>query len=151
MHKQPILRLTLFVSILVMNPAVAQVNLRTDTRSATAQQTEEKQSVTEEIAATLETRGLEADAAQKLCQKVVGADEVHFGMMIAHLERDTSLTREEILVYLGNEALFRKEPDLTSYASLLHMATEITKSTPDQKMKSALQNVAKLNKLLSLS
>jgi hypothetical protein len=150
MNKQHILRLTLFVSVLVMNPAVAQVNLRTGTKSTALQNIQEQQNIQEEIAATLEAKGLEAEAAQKLSHGVIGENGKHFAEMVANLEKSSILTKEGILSYLGNAALFRKQPDLASYDTLLHIAMETMKRTPDSRVKAELKRVARINRTLTV-
>jgi hypothetical protein len=71
--------------------------------------------------------------------------------MVLNIEQNTPLTREKLLVYFGDEALFRRKPDLTSYGTLLKLVSQITRSVPDQEMKGRLHKIAKLNKLLLLA
>jgi len=143
MHKQHILRLTLFISVLAMNPAVAQVNLRTDAKSALSQQTQEKQSIHEEIATALEAKGLEAEAAREITQAYLSESGVQFDVMVQNIAKEMDVSKSEIITYLGNEALFRKEADLTSYDALLKMISSITQRTPDASMRTKLKQLSK--------
>ena len=71
MSKQNILRITLFVSVLAFNPAVAQTNLRPVTTAASLQEQEEER-LSVEISDALEAKGLEHEAAREITQLYLG-------------------------------------------------------------------------------
>ncbi len=129
MNRQNLLRITLLVSVLAFNPVVAQT-LRTDLASALTKDEQQKRAVASELAAALEAKGLEADAAEKIGSRV----EILGGM-----------EREKLVAYLGDEALFRRTVDLASYDSLVSMATKIHGATPDAALRSRLKIAADEN------
>ena len=138
MNKQYILRVTLFVSVLVMNPAVAQVNLRT---AQVTQQKEAQCDLQMEVAAALEAKGLERDVAEQIVKEHLKGAEI--AQMVEAIATHTSLSKASIVAYLGEKALFRKSVDLTSYDALLSMVGSITNHTPDVSTRAKLKQLSK--------
>jgi len=144
MSKENILRITLFVSVLVFNPVVAETF-----QNATNIQTQQKTRVSTSIANILHKRGLDADAAEEIGQNFVADDEELFARMIENvLNQCTSISKEELLTYLSNEALFRKSVDLQSYDQLVAMVSKVKQKALDADTLKALQSVAKQNRQL---
>ncbi len=144
MSKENILRITLFVSVLAFNPAVAET-FKPTTNIQTQQQTR----VSTSIANILHKRGLDEDAAEMISQNFVAEDEDLFARMMENLlDGCKSISKEEVLKYLSNEALFRKSVTLESYDTLLSMVSSIKQKTLDAKTRAELQSVAKQNRQL---
>jgi len=144
MNKQNIIRITLFVSILIFNPAVADT-----LRSATNLQTNINTTITENIASILYKRGLEEKAAKERAEEFVEDDERLFALMLDNLLYGCSdITKEEILEHLSTAALHRKSIALDSYAHLIDIYSKIKRSTPDQKARKKLNTIAKRNTLM---
>jgi len=144
MSKQNILRITLFVSVLAFNPAVAQT--RDQPSNIQAQQ---NSSVTESIASILHKRGLDEDAAHEIsAQMVDDGDEILLAMIENIINSCKGLTHEEVLEYLSTEALHRKEVKLNSYAQLTHMFSKIKQRSPDKETRKQLSRVANFNSRL---
>lgn len=142
MSKQNILRITLFVSVLAFNPAVAE------TRNQLSNiQTQQNRSVTASIANILHKRGLDEDAAQEISAQIVeDEDEILLEMMIENIINSCDeLTHDEVLEYLSTEVLHRKEVKLNSYAQLTHMFSKIKQRSPDKETREQLSRVAKYN------
>jgi len=144
MNKQNILRITLFVSVLAFNPAVAQ------TRNQLSNiQTQQSNSVTASIANILHKRGLDEDAAQEIsAQMVEDKDETLLAMIENVVKSCEGLTHKEVLEYLSTEALHRKEVKLNSYAQLTHMFSKIKQRSPDKETRKQLSRVANYNSRL---
>jgi len=129
-----VLNITLFVSVLVFNPAVAET-LKPTTNIQTQQETR----VSTSIANILYKRGLDEDAA----------DEELFARMLENLLHGCkSMTKDAVLTYLSNEALFRKSVDLESYDQLVAMARGVQQKVLDKTTLQQLQNIAKQNRQL---
>lgn len=144
MSKENILRMTLFVSVLTFNPAVAET-----VKPTTNIQTQQQTRVSASIANILHKRGLDEDAAESISQNFVAEDEDLLARMMENLLGGCkSISKEEVLTYLSNEALFRKSVALESYDTLLSMVSSIKQKTLDTKMRSELQSVAKQNRQL---
>ena len=141
MSKQNILRITLFVSVLVFNPAVAQ------TRNQLSNiQTQQSSSVTASIANILHKRGLDEDAAHEIsAQMVEDEDEMLLAMIENIVQHCEGLTQNDVLEYMSTEALHRKEVKLNSYAQLTHMFSKIKQRSPDKETRKQLSRVAKFN------
>jgi len=144
MSKQNILRITLFVSVLAFNPAVAE------TRNQLSNiQTQQSNSVTASIANILHKRGLDEDAAHEIsAQMVENEDEILLAMMENIVQHCEGLTQNDVLEYLSTEALYRKEVKLNSYAQLTHMFSKIKQRTPDKETRKQLSSIAKYNSRL---
>jgi hypothetical protein len=132
-----------------MNPVVAQETLHIDAKSVSAQQTEQKQTFQKVIAETLEARGLETEAAEKIICEYVG-DEAVLEVMVNNIVQVVAITKEDIVAYLGNEALFRRRVDLTSYDALLKMVGTITQSIPDTAIRAELKQLSGFHSTLSV-
>ena len=144
MSKQNFIRITLFISVLVFNPAAA------DTFRITANiQSSRKTAVTEDIAAVLYERGLEEKAAKERAAGLVGEDAELFALMLDTLLHECGdISREELLTHLGTAALHRQEISLDSYAHLIDLYTKIKRTTPDEKTLGSLRAVAGSNRML---
>ena len=141
MSKENILRITLFVSVLAFNPAVAQT-LKPHTDIQKQQETR----VLISIADILHKRGLDADAAEALSQNFIPKDEELFTRMMKNLLNGCkSITEDGLLAYLSNEALFRKSVKLESYDQLVGIVSKIQNKSLDPLTLKALQAVAKKN------
>jgi len=144
MNKENILNITLFVSVLVFNPAVAET-LKPTTNIQTQQETR----VSTSIANILYKRGLDEDAAKELSQNFMPEDEELFARMLENLLNGCrSINKDEVLSYLSNEALFRKSVDLKSYDTLVSIVSKIKQKSLDAMTLKELQSVAKQNRQL---
>lgn len=141
MSKENILRITLFVSVLVFNPAVAET-----LKPNTDIQTQQEFRVLTSIADILHKRGLDADVAKTLSQNFMAKDEELFTHMMKNLLHGCkSITEDKLLAYMSNEALFRKSLKLESYDQLVGMVSKIQNKSLDPLTLEALQTVAKQN------
>jgi len=144
MSKENILRITLFVSVLAFNPVAAEI-----LKPITNLQTQTQTRVSTSIANILHKRGLDEDAAEELSQNFVPDDEALFARMLENvLNGCKSITKEELLTYLSNEALFRKGIDLESYDQLVAMVSKVKEKALDEVTLKELQSVAKANREL---
>ena len=144
MSKENILRITLFVSVLAFNPVVAET-----VKNTTNIQTQQETRVSTSIANILHKRGLDEDAAEELSQNFVAEDEELFACMLENLLSGCkSISKNDVLAYLSNEALFRKNVDLESYDTLVSMASKIKQKALDKATLKELQTVAKQNRQL---
>jgi len=144
MSKENILRITLFVSVLAFNPVVAEI-LKPTTNIQTQKQTR----VSTSIASILHKRGLDEDAAEELSQNFVAEDEELFAHMMENLLNGCKrISKEELLTYLSNEALFRKSIDLQSYDQLVAILSKVKQKALDEVTLKELQTVAKQNRQL---
>jgi hypothetical protein len=148
MSKQNILRITLFVSVLAFNPAVAQTNLRPVTTAASLQEQEEER-LSVEISDALEAKGLEHEAAREITQLYVGKEIKKIERTVEAITASTRLRREEVIAYLSHEALFRKRPNLYSYDALVRMVSEITQRHPDTALLAQLRSIAEKNSTIA--
>jgi len=145
MSKENILRITLFVSVLAFNPVIAET-LKNTTNIQTKQETTR---VSTSIANILHKRGLDVDAAEELSQNFVADDEELLSHMMENLLRGCkSISKDALLTYLSNEALFRKNVDLQSYDQLVAMVGKVKQTALDKVTLKELQNVAKQNRQL---
>jgi hypothetical protein len=144
MSKENILRITLFVSVLAFNPVAAEI-LKPTTNIQTQQETR----VSTSIANILHKRGLDEDAAEELSQNFVADDEELFAHMMENLLSGCkSISNEELLTYLSNEALFRKSIDLQSYDALVAMVSKVKQKALDKVTLKELQTIAQQNRQL---
>ena len=144
MNKQNIIQITLFISILVFNPVVA------DTFRLTVNiQTNFNTTITKNIASTLYKRGLEEKSAKKIAEEFIKDDEEVFALMLENfLYACNDITKEEIFEYLGTAALHRRNITLDSYDQLIDIYSKTKKSTPDERVRQKLSAVAKKNTLI---
>jgi len=147
MNRQNFLRVTLFVSALALNPAVAEVNLRTDSDITTTQE-QNQNTIKHGIADVLEAKGLERDAAERISQDFVTSNGAYLTSMVQNITENTRLTKEEILGYLGNEALFGKDIKLECYDTMIQMHTKITGTIPGVATRIQLKRAATFNQTL---
>jgi len=144
MSKENILRITLFVSVLAFNPVVAETF-----KNTTNIQTQKETRVSTSIANILHKRGLDEDAAEEISQNFMSDDEELFTQMLENLLNGCkSIHKEEVLTFLSNEALFRKNVDLKSYDTLVSMVSKIKQKSLDAVILKELQSVAKQNREL---
>jgi len=144
MSKENILRISLFVSVLAFNPVVAET-----VKPTSNIQNQQETRVSTSIANILHKRGLDEDAAEKLSQNIVADDEELFTHMMENvLNGCKSISKEALLAYLGNEALFRKSVSLENYDHLVAMVNKIKQKPLDKTTLKELQNIAKQNRQL---
>jgi len=143
MSKENILRITLFVSVLVFNPVVSEA-----VNNTTNIQTKQETKVSTSIANILHKRGLDEDAAEEISQNFMLDEELFTQMLENLLNGCKSMSKEEVLTFLSNEALFRKNVDLESYDTLVSMASKIKHKALDTMILKELQSVAKQNRQL---
>ena len=147
MSKENILRITLFVSVLAFNPVVAET-LNTRQNIQTQQTT--TNSVASSISTILHKRGLDEDAAQEIGESFVEDDDLFYSMMENILSGCRSINKDELITYLSNEALFRKNVSLDSYDQLVSMLSKIKQQAPNEVTLAELQLIAQKNKLLKV-
>ncbi len=144
MNKQNIIRITLFISVLVFNPAIADT-----LRIATNIQTNLNINITEEIALTLYKRGLEQKVAKERVEELIKGDAELFVMMLNNLLYGCDdIAKEEIVKYLSKAALHKQIVTLNSYDQLIDIYSKIKKSTPDEEVREKLSVIAKRNALM---
>lgn len=143
MSKENLLRITLFVSVLAFNPATAQKLTPLNNI-----QTQQSTTVKSSISKILHKRGLDEDIAKEISEKII-SDEELFASMLDNLLKDChSISKEEVLTYLSNEALFRKSVDLHHYDYLIAMVSQIQEKSLDKQTLAQLSQIAKKNSLL---
>ena len=142
MNRENLLRVTLFVSIMILNPLWAE-QLRIELPSQTTQQ----QSLSAQIAQTLYRRGLEKEAAERLSDTYIEEDELLSRMLVTLLHEYPQINREEALSYLATQVLHRKKVALDSYDSLIAMVSSIQKRPPDTRELDSLHRAAQINRL----
>jgi len=144
MSKENILRITLFVSVLVLNPVAAKT-----LKLSSTIQTQQETRVSTSIANILYKRGLDEDVAKELSKNLMAEDEELFARMLENLLNGCkSISKEEVFTFLSNEALFRKRVDLKSYDHLVAMAHSVQQKVLDKTTLQQLQNIAKQNRQL---
>jgi len=140
MNKENILSITLFVSIIVLNPMMTQTleaNVNT--------QSHQTKRLSTEIQTILSDRGIEEEAAHDISEQFIARNHPHMERMVENiLYASLAITKEELLGYLANEALFKRDISLAHYDYLIGMMSEIKKKVLD---KGILKNI----KTLSLS
>ena len=144
MNKQNFIRITLFISVLVFNPAIADT-----LRIAANIQTNLNINITEEIASTLYKRGLEQKVANERVEELIKGDAELFAMMLNNLLYGCDdIAKEEIVKYLSKAALHKQIVTLNSYDQLIDIYSKIKKSTPDEEVREKLSVIAKRNGLM---
>jgi hypothetical protein len=144
MNKQNFIRITLFISVLVFNPAIADT-----LRIATNIQTDLNINITEEIASTLYKRGLEQKVAKERVEELIKGDAELFAMMLNNLLYGCDdIAKDEIVKYLSKAALHKQIVTLNSYDQLIDIYSKIKKSTPDEEVREKLSIIAKRNTLM---
>ncbi len=144
MNKQNFIRITLFISVLVFNPAIADT-----LRIATNIQTDLNINITEEIASTLYKRGLEQKVAKERAEELIKGDAELFVMMLNNLLYGCDdIAKDEIVKYLSKAALHKQIVTLNSYDQLIDIYSKIKKSTPDEEVRKKLSVIAKRNGLM---
>jgi hypothetical protein len=143
MNKQHILRITLLVSVLAFNPAVAQVLYGSGFEQSRQQQ---HSSLNKALAHSLEEKGLEAEAAEKIATSFMDRQDGSIDLM-AHnlLQVCPQISQAQIVAYLNNEALHRRSVALYDYGQLQHLFVNVTGTMPDKKQKERLAQIAKIN------
>ncbi|MCF6205830.1 MAG: hypothetical protein L3J47_02890 [Sulfurovum sp.] len=142
MNRHNFIGVTLFVSILVFNPAVAQT-----TEEARIPYTlKQTQVLSEQIASALYDKGLEAEAAQKIAKTFTATKEHELAQKVqVFVDHCTEITHEQVLAYLANEALHRNTVSLARYDELLQIYSKITQRTAPKDIQAQLQKIAALN------
>jgi len=144
MNKQNFITLTLIISGLAFNPAVAEV--RADIESAPTQtQTQNRTSVVSGISTVLFNKGLDEDVAEELVENLVeGENEMYLSLLLQTLDAKNIVSHDDMLAYLGNAALHRKNIDLKKYDNLVGMVSKIQKKALDANILKQLGYIAKL-------
>ncbi len=146
MNRQNMLRITLFISVLAFNPAVAQT---LNQRTLSAIETQEQKTLGSDISKMLMEKGLEKEAAEKLSQNFMEIHSESLEKMVDNIVVSGIASHEEVVAYLGEEALFRRDTDLSRYDVLVHMLTRLHKREKlGKETLAALQKVAFKNRLL---
>ena len=138
--KNNFIKATVFITALILTPVtVSPLNANKQVK---------RNSVVSNIATILHKRGLDENAAQKISQNFVGENEELFALMLRNLENGCSkLTHNEILDYLSNSALFRKNVNLHDYSQLVSMFYQIKNEHSDKTTLQELENIATKNSL----
>jgi len=149
MNKQNFITLTLIISGLAFNPAVAEeVNFnRADMRAEidSAPTTQNRTSVVSGISTVLYNKGLDEDVAEALAENLVeGEDEMYLSLLLQTLDTGNIVSYEEALSYLANAALHRQSVDLKTYDNLVGMVSKIQKKALDVNTLKQLEYIAKL-------
>jgi len=138
--KKNLITLTAFVGSLILTPVMA----------TTLQSTKKikRNSISSNISSTLHKRGLDEESAQRITESFIGDDEELFAIMLRNLENGCSiLSKNEIINYLSDSALHKKQINFSSYGSLIGMVQKIKKHQIDPHTKRALENIANKNAL----
>ena len=144
MKKQNFITLTLIVSGLALNPAMAEAVLTTASHSQKI-----NHSVSYSISSLLYSRGLDKDKADEISENFVSEeDEALLAMLIEDLDRQNIVSRKEVLEYLSTKALYRQNLDFHTYDHLVSMVTMIKEKSLDSKILKQLQYIAITNKQL---
>jgi len=144
MSTENILRITLFISVFALNPAMAE-----RPKLQTQINTQELTAITAEISDILYARGLDADAAQKLSKNIVSKNEAQFLQMVENVINGCEVvSKEKLLIQLSKDALFRNEVALENYDHLIRMVAEMTQRPLDKPTLISLKEIAVKNQLL---
>ena len=141
MNRINIIQITLFVSVLVFNPAVAD-----ELRVTTNIQSTFNNTIEEDITLSLFDRGLEKKVAKERARKLIGENEIAFAMMLDTVLHECSdISKDGIIEYLSNAALYGKNVSLHSYDNLIELYTRIKGSIPDDRRREKLMSIARSN------
>jgi len=144
MNKQNFIRITLFISVLVFNPAVADT-----LRISTSIRTSARTTIADDIASILYKKGLEQKVAKERAEELAEGNAELFTVMLNNLLYGCSdITKEEIVKYLSEAALHKQTVALNSYDQLIDIYSKIKKSTPDKEARERLSAVANSNALI---
>jgi hypothetical protein len=138
--KRNFISVTVFVTSLILTPVIiSPLNANNQVK---------RTSISSNISKLLQKRGIQEDAAQNISKSFVGDNEELFSIMVRNLENGCSiLNSNEILDYLSNSALHKKEVNLTSYASLVGMVQKIKKHHINRDILKELEKVSNKNSL----
>ena len=142
MNRQAMLRITLFISVLAFNPAVAQT---LNQRTLNLLEAKEQRTLGCDIAELLVQRGLEKESAQRLSQIFIEKHSASMEKMAYNIVGSGVVSHSDMLAFLSEAALFRKEMDLSSYDTLVHMVSYIENGKPSSACLAKLQSVALQN------
>ena len=146
MNKQNLLTLTLIISGLTLNPAVAE-ELKLEAPIQT--QNHNASTVSMGISTVLYNRGLDVDVADTLASNFVNAeDEMFLAQLLQTLEVQNIASRDEVLAYLSTAALHRQKIDLKKYDALVGMVTKIKHRSLNKHTLKQLSKLSKINKKL---
>lgn len=143
MNKQNLLSITLIVTGLALNPAVAET-----VEARVAFKVPVVQSVASEVSELLYARGLDKNAAELMAANVVGEDEMPLAMLIHNLEMQNIATKDEVLAYLSKAALHKQKLEVHSYDQLLGMVSTIKQKSLDKSTRKQLSQIVKINREL---
>lgn len=108
-------------------------------------------SVSSAVANILHRRGLDKEASKKLVDKLFNNTEELVTLMIKNIETGCStLNKNDILEYLSNQALHRKNVELHSYSALINMTHQIKGQALSKETLQELQNISAKNTLYKL-
>jgi hypothetical protein len=146
MNQRNLIGVTLLVSALAFNPLTAN---ELNTNSITQRQTS---SVTGSIAHILHKRGIDEDVAYKISKNLTNEEDDLFAAMINNLVSEyNTVTKDEVLEYLGTAALYRQNVYFDSYSHLISMLTKIKGRFLNENDLKQLSTVAKLNQEISIN
>jgi len=144
MHKKHLLTLTLILSGLALNPAMAEIVHQTASQNKSI-----NQSVSSDIASQLHNRGLDKDVSDELAINVLSeVNEVMLVMILQNLEMLNIVTKEEVLTYLSQAALHKQKVDFESYDALIGMVSKIKQKSLDERIRKQLSHIVKINQQL---
>jgi len=119
MTTRNILTLTLLATTLTLGAAVP--------RELNATVKQRSNSISNKIANTLFSRGIELDKAQELSLNIINVNEELFSFMVQTYSTETGIQLDEIYHELGKLALSKKSVDFSSYSFLLKLSQNIRK------------------------
>ncbi len=144
MHKQNLLTITLIVTGLALNPVMAESELHTVSKNIKI-----KHSVKTNISNLLHNRGLDEDVADVLAENLVSEeDEMLLAMLIENLEVGNIVSKNDVLAYLSNAALYKQKLDFRNYDTLVGMVSKIKQKSLDTYTLKQLSHLATINKQL---
>ena len=144
MSKQNIIRITVFFSIFIFNPAIADT-----LRIASTIQRNTATGIKEDIASALQQKGIEAEVAGKRTDELLNDTSELFAQMLGNLLHQCGeINRDEMLEYLGHAALHREYVALDSYPHLINIYSKIRGSSPDKGTRQKLHSIAERNALM---
>lgn len=144
MNKQNFITLTLVISGLVLSPVIAE------TVPHTISQTQQfNQSVVSKISTILHKRGLDEDVAEEMASNLVDEeDELLLAMLMETLQIENIVTKDEVLEYLSDAALYKYKLDFKSYDHLVGMVSKIKQTSLDPHTLKQLSHLTKVSKQL---
>lgn len=144
MYKQNLLTITLIITGLALSPVLAESELHTVSKNIKI-----KHSVKTNIANLLHNRGLDEDVADVLAENLVSEDdEILLAIIIENLEAENIVSKNDVLTYLSNAALYKQKLDFRNYDTLVGMVSKIKQISLDTYTLKQLKYLATINKQL---